>query len=101
MVNCKYCEVEILNAQPLQEMCHLCSRIQKLEYDRLQKRVERRKSILEFFEWHKCIVCHDQIEWGVDICHTCNKKRQVIKEHLIKEFKKSIEEQKSKENKTK
>lgn len=93
MKKCKYCDAEILNATPRQEMCDICRRIHRLEYDRLRNRIETKKSILEFFEWHKCVICREHIEWGIDVCYSCRKKRDLITQHLIKEFKKSVEEQ--------
>lgn len=96
MTTCRYCQTEILNAQPKQEMCKVCGRIHRLEYDRLRNRIERKKSVLEFFEFHKCIICRERIEWGLDICGQCRKKREQISEQLLKEFKQSIEEQQAK-----
>lgn len=93
MVVCKYCENEILNAQPNQEMCDICRKLHILEYDRLRNRIERKRNVLELFEFHKCVICKNSIEWGTDVCANCRKKRDMIQQRLIEEFKQSIKEQ--------
>ena len=64
------------------------------EYDRLRIRIERKRSVMELFEFHKCCICRERIEWGTDVCVDCRKKRDVIRERLISEFKQSIMNQK-------
>lgn len=72
-------------------MCKVCRQLHGLEYERLHKHVVRKRSILEFFEWHKCIICHEHIDFGFDICDQCREKRKLISKVLIEEFKKSVE----------
>ncbi len=93
IIQCKYCGTDILNAQPRQEMCDVCRRLHLLEYDRIRNGIERKRNILELFEFHKCVICHKHIEWGTDVCSDCRKKRDIIRERLLEEFKQSIKTQ--------
>lgn len=99
MKTCKYCSLEILSSQPEREMCRACNKLHMLEYDRLRVRIERKRNPLELFEFHKCVICKNSIEWGTDVCMNCRKRRDVISKRLIEEFKQSIKEQQEEEKK--
>jgi len=96
-MNCRFCNKELFNKN--QEMCKTCKTLYKLEYDRLLQKVRKNpRSVFEFFEWHKCKVCHEHIDFGFDICNVCRAKRSSISEILVKEFAQSFKKQMEEKN---
>lgn len=91
---CRFCGKEIQKYNGHQEMCKTCRTLYKMEYDRLLQKVKRDpKSIFSFFEWHRCKVCREHIDFGYDVCNVCRTKRASISEVLVKEFAQSLKKQ--------
>lgn len=80
-------------------MCKTCRTLHMREYERLRDRIERKRNVMELFEFHKCCICRERIEWGTDVCVECRRKRDVIRDQLIKEFKQSVLTQKDENGK--
>jgi len=85
---CKYCSSELLNGNKNQLMCKRCSRIHRIEYERLYYLLKRSLS-KDRNSWimkpMTCPFC-DKFILGRRICAECQALRQKISDVLLQEI---------------